>query len=126
MGPLYINDANAQSEDKQEKVYVCLFTCAMIRVVHLELNRTQRHLLWQFTSQWRKEYLLSLRETHKTIAQSKGGSSISVIDVVVLKDNTKRMFWRLAIVEELLTGPDGQVCAAAVRVGKSGRQGQLF
>ena len=88
--------------------------------------RTQRHLLQQFTSQWCKEYLLSLRETHKTNAQSKGGSSISVGDVVGLKDNTKRIFWRLAIVEELLTGPDGQVHAAAVRVGKSGRQRQLF
>ena len=88
--------------------------------------RTQRHLLQQFTNQWRKEYLLSLRESHKTNSRAKGGSSVSVGDVVVLKEDTKRMFWRLAVVEELLSGPDGQVRAATVRVGKSGRQKQLF
>ena len=31
-----------------------------------------------------------------------------------------------AVVEELLAGYDGQVCAARVRVGRSGRQAQLF
>ena len=88
--------------------------------------RTQRHLLLQFTNEWPKEYLLSLRESCKTNSRVKGGSSVSVGDVVVLKEDTKRMFWRLAVVEELLSGPDGQVRAATVRVGKSGRQKQLF
>ena len=87
--------------------------------------RAQAHLLQQFTRQWRKEYLLSLRETHKINSQTKGGSVISVGDVVLLKDDNKRMFWRLAIVEELLAGIDGQVRAAIIRV-KSGRQSQLF
>jgi len=65
-------------------------------------------------------------EVHKASSQAKGGLSISVGDVVVMKDDSKEMFWRLAIVEELLTGSDGQARAATVRAGKSGRQGQLF
>ena len=69
--------------------------------------RTHKHLLQQFTTQWRKEYLLGLREVHKSSPQSKSGLSISVGDVVVMKDDSKRMFWRLALVEELLKGSDG-------------------
>jgi len=89
-------------------------------------DRAHKHLLQQFTTQWRKEYLLGLREVHKSILQTRGGSSISVGDVVVMKDDSKRMFWRLALVEELLTGSDGHVRAATVRAVKSGRQGQMF
>ena len=88
--------------------------------------RIQSHLLQQFTRQWRKEYLLSLRETHKNNCHGKGGSVISVGDVVLLKDDTKRMFWKLAVVQELLTGADKQVRAAIVSLGKSGRQSQLL
>ena len=37
-GLLYINDSKEQT-DQQEKVYACLFTCAAMRAVHLELTR---------------------------------------------------------------------------------------
>ena len=63
---------------------------------------------------------------HKSILQTRGGSSISVDDIVVMKDDSKRMFWRLFLVEKLLTGSDGHVRAATVRAVKSGRQGQMF
>lgn len=58
--------------------------------------RIHRYLLQQFTRQWCKEYLLSLREIHKNNSLSKSGCKISVGDIVVLKDNTKRTFWKLA------------------------------
>ena len=38
-GPLFINDSRGQRDQQQEKVYVCLFTCAATRAVHLELTR---------------------------------------------------------------------------------------
>ena len=38
-GPLYVSDSRRQSDDQQEKVYICLFTCAATRAVHLELTR---------------------------------------------------------------------------------------
>ena len=37
--PLYIKVACDQAEERQEKVYVCLFTCTATRAVHLELTR---------------------------------------------------------------------------------------
>ena len=47
-------------------------------------------------------------------------------DVVILKDDTtKRMFWKLVIIE-LLTGKDGQVRAAIVKVANhKGEQSRL-
>ena len=58
---------------------------------------------------------------HKSNLQTRGGSSISVGDIVIMKCDSKRIFWRLALVEELLTGSDGHVRAATVRAVKSGR-----
>ena len=40
---------------------------------------------------------------------------------MIMKDDlTKRLFWKMVIVEELLPGKDGQVRAALVRVSSSG------
>ena len=36
------------------------------------------------------------------------------------------MFWKLAVIQELLTGANKQVRAAIVSLGKSGRQSQLL
>ena len=80
-------------------------------------SKAHRHLLTQFSRQWRREYLLKLRETHACKIRTQGGSQISVGDIVVVKDDrTKRLFWKLAKVEELLTGKDGKIRAAVVRV----------
>ena len=39
-GPLYIETKNTEDEVKEsQKVYVCLFTCASTRGVHLELTQ---------------------------------------------------------------------------------------
>ena len=76
-----------------------------------------RHLLNQFINQWWRDYLLSLRESHTLKAKRGGHDSIQEGDVVVLKSDTcKRVFWKLAIVMELLKGSDGQAQAAVVKV----------
>jgi len=47
--------------------------------------------------------------------------------VVVKSDMSNRAFWRLDLVEELLSGSDGKVRAAVVKVGnKSGREKTVF
>ncbi|XP_065895893.1 uncharacterized protein [Dysidea avara] len=77
--------------------------------------KTQRHLLNQFTKQWRKEYLTGLRANSRRTGTS---IDVTVGDVVVLKDDsTKRAFWKLGLVEELIAGRDGKIRAALVRVG---------
>ena len=37
-GPLYVKDKSAEA--KEDKVYVCLFTCASVKGVHLKLTRS--------------------------------------------------------------------------------------
>ena len=46
---------------------------------------------------------------------------IQIGDVVVKSDTSKRLFWKLGIVQQLLKGTDGQVRAAVVRVPESNR-----
>ena len=73
-----------------------------------------RHLL---INQWRRDYLLNLRESHNLQVGKKEGrhNSVRIGDVVVLKsDTSKRIFWKLAIVKELLKGNDDHVQAAVV------------
>ncbi|CAB3999250.1 Hypothetical predicted protein [Paramuricea clavata] len=75
----------------------------------------QNRVLKNFTTQWKEDYLLSLRESSK--AQSRGAEIISVGDIVVLKnESTARIFWKLAKVEELITSKDNIVRSAKVGV----------
>ena len=85
-------------------------------------------MLQQFTSQWRKEYLLNLRENSRVNKGHQEQQHISVGDMIILmNDKTNRNFWQLGKVEELLTGNDGIVRAAKISVGKSdGRPGLLW
>ena len=85
-----------------------------------------RHLQ-QFTNQWKKTYLLSLRERHAQSTRNRNGAEIALGDVVILKnDSTQRMFWKLATVEQLLPGKDGVVRAARVKVASADRHPRLF
>ena len=69
--------------------------------------------LQQFWKRWKSEYLTSLREFHRTTG--KNTEIIKVGDVVLVHDDSKRVNWRLAIVESLIRGPDGHVRAANIR-----------
>ncbi|KAL9977059.1 hypothetical protein ACROYT_G014423 [Oculina patagonica] len=79
-----------------------------------------RHLLGQFTRQWRNEYLTSLREHAIKNARLNGDNSVTGVkvgDIVILKnDSVRRSFWKLAKVEELHPGRDGKVQAVSVKV----------
>ena len=71
-----------------------------------------------FTKQWRKEYLLGLREYHR----NRTGAikqSIRVGDIVVLKEEgSARCWWKLAKVRELLKSRDDVVRSAKIQVLK--------
>jgi len=84
------------------------------------LTKRRKHhlrLLDNFTRVWRHEYLISLRETHALLKNSgQKSSTVAVGDVVILKDEwTKKMWWKLAIIEEVMEGRDGQIRAAVVK-----------
>ena len=72
-------------------------------------------LMEHFLLRWKREYLTSLREFYKTSKQS-SKQLIRIGDVVIVhEDNKSRFHWRLAIVEDLIKGNDGQVSAAHIR-----------
>ena len=52
------------------------------------------------------------------IATMEGQTSLEIGDVVIVHDETKpRGFWKVALVQELITGRDGQVRCATVKIG---------
>lgn len=76
-----------------------------------------RRILEQFTNQWRRDYLLSLRENSQIRGKRPNTATVTVGDIVVImNDKTKQQFWKLARVEELLPGQDRVVRAARVKV----------
>ena len=88
----------------------------------------QQRILDQFTKQWRKEYLLSLRESAKLSAKpSKDTIKIKIGEIVILRnDSTKRVFWKFGKVDELIPSKDGIIRAAKVRVQGDGRKQVLL
>ena len=75
-------------------------------------------LLWDFSKRWKSEYLYDLMEAFKSKQHTKI-PSVSVGDIAILKnDHTKRSFWKVCRVEELLKGKDGNIRTAKVKVPK--------
>ena len=76
-----------------------------------------RNLLERITKQWKNEYLLALREQSSTRSRVNRNPEIALGDIVIIRnDQTKRNFWKLAKVEQLLRGEDRVPRAAVVRV----------
>jgi len=55
------------------------------------------------------EYLISLREFHKTSVSGHNKIVIKKGDAVIVHDDKSRFHWRLAVVEDLIEGKDGLV-----------------
>ena len=95
------------------------------------LNRQFKHLatimkkLW---SQWRKEYLTDLRESHRTLLAKRKTSDVVKNGelVVVHDDNLSRGQWRLSRIEEVIKGSDRQVRGARVRMQTKTRRSTVL
>ena len=60
---------------------------------------------------------MSLWETHAYYKGSLSSRAVTGGEVVILKDNTsKKMCWKLAVVEELIPGESRQIRVAIVRI----------
>jgi hypothetical protein len=84
-----------------------------------KLTKRIRHLnnvINHFWKRWRHEYLLELREAHRCNQGSGAVTPVSVGEIVLLHDDGPRGFWKLAKIEELITGKDKRVRGAVIRV----------
>ena len=75
-------------------------------------------LLGDFWNRWQTEYLLELRDSHRHVEKTSNKESVSVGDVLV--HNTKPR--GLAQVTELISGQDGHVRGAVLRVSSPGKK----
>ena len=91
-----------------------------------DLSKRMSHLsnaMNHFWYRWKNEYLMELRDSHRRSAKSSNPTPIAVGDIVVVHDEEQpRGFWRLARVEDLLTGADGLVRGATIRVKSKNRR----
>ena len=91
------------------------------------LQRRAKHLnnaLNHFWRRWSKEYLLELRNSHRQQPIAKQRSPpVEVGEIVVVHDQDHpRGLWKMARVEKTITGRDGMVRGAVVRLpSKNGR-----
>ena len=79
----------------------------------------REHLLKQFKEMWYQEYLLSLRETCKDLHEVSFENKLKVNDVVLVKGPpmTKRPYWTLGRVVELIPGYDQKVRSVKILKG---------
>ena len=95
-------------------------------------NKRMKYLsqtLDHFWKRWKSEYLLELRECHRYsgAGNKEESKQILVGDIVLVHDEKRpRGFWRLARVETILSGSDGQARSALVRVHSSGTKSKLL
>ena len=66
---------------------------------------------------WINEYLLALRETHRCLLKEHKHWP-SVGDVVLVKDEGPRIYWKLGRITELCPGPDSIVRVVKLKLGK--------
>jgi len=85
------------------------------------------HALQQLTNQWRREYLIELKERSQVGSKGSNKRRISIVDLVLLlvllkNDCMRRAFWKLGKVEEPIPGKNGNGRAAVEKVANnSGR-----
>ena len=91
-----------------------------------ELSKRMNHLsnvMNHFWRRWRDEYLIELRNSHRHSAKNTAPTPVAVGDMVVVHDeDLPRGLWKLARVESLVTGADGLVRGATIRVKSRGNK----
>ena len=97
-------DYPIEEEDFKEKDLGARYKYLTERLVH-------------FWSRWKSEYLVNLREHHRSDSKV-GKNFVRVGDIVLLGDDIhkKRNDWKLGVVQECIKGKDNEVRGAKVRV----------
>lgn len=91
-----------------------------------DLSKRMNHLSNVMNHFWhrrKQEYLMGLRESHRRSVNNTIPTPIAVGDIAVVHDeDLLRGLWRLAKVEGLITGADGLVRGATIRVKSTNRR----
>ena len=94
------------------------------------LTRRGAHLaktLTNFWKRWKQEYLLELREFHRTSQHKESSSSLQAGEVVTVYDEGHpRGLWRLGRIEELIPSADGKIRGVRVKVVSKGGQVKII
>lgn len=89
-----------------------------------DLTRRMKHLsnvMNHFWTKWKEEYLMELRESHR-FNRIEGNGTVGVGNIVVVHDESRpRGLWRLARVEQLISGADGEM-GAMIKVSSKKRR----
>ena len=84
------------------------------------LTKRARHklrVLNTFIGQWKKDYLLSLRERRGIVQQTSNTRPVKEGEVVILKEEgTTKCLWPLARVTEVIHGRDGAIRSAKIQL----------
>ena len=78
--------------------------------------RRVQHICNEFWSRWRKEYLQLLQTRQKWNDTKR---NLQTGDIVLVKEDTKRNEWKLAVVDSVKQSDDGVVRTVEIRQGKS-------
>ena len=73
-------------------------------------TRCQRGIIKHFRERWKSEYLTALREHHQTMGPN--WQTVKEGDVVQIHNDRPRSTWKLAVIQQLITGNNGLVHAA--------------
>ena len=77
-----------------------------------------------FRSRWKHEYLVDLREFHRS--KTTGEVEVHKGDIVlVMEDRFKKHQWKMGVVQQLIKGKDGIVRGAEVRICSKGKKDVL-
>ena len=79
----------------------------------VDMNRSAKvhaQLLAHFWNRWKLEYLTDLHEFHK--ATGSNTQAVKVGDIVLIHDDTHRVQWKLAVIEQVNKGADGLIRSA--------------
>ena len=82
----------------------------------IQVRAKKQAALQHFWTRWRHKYLTGFREFHRT-----SGSNIQTVKpgaVVLVHDDPPQINWRLAVVEDTISGKDGLIRAATIRTSK--------
>ena len=82
------------------------------RLVHLN------KLLSDFWKRWQTEYLMELRDSYRYVGKTSNENPVRMGDVLV-HDTKPRGFWKLARITQLVSGQDGRVRGAILKVASA-------